>query len=71
MFITMQGNWTVSIKSQEASPQSQFIIGGAASGNGIHQGANGLSVSVSSSQPWYIAIQNKQGPNYARFLHPY
>ncbi len=65
MYITMQGNWTVKIKSQEASPKSQFIISGAASGNGTYHGANGLSVSVISSQPWTISIQNKQGANYA------
>ena len=58
MIISMQGNWEVTVKSKSASYQHRFIIQGAASGNGSHNGTTGTSVNVTGNQ-WSIAIQNK------------
>ena len=58
MIISMQGNWTVTVKSKSASYQQRFIVQGASSGNGVHPGTPGTSVYVTGSQ-WSIAIQNK------------
>ncbi len=58
MIISMQGNWEVAVKSKNASYQHRFIIQGAASGNGSHNGTTGTSINVTGDQ-WTIAIQNK------------
>ena len=38
MAITMQGNWTVSVKSKDAAFPQRFLISGAVSGNGTYDG---------------------------------
>ena len=58
MIISMQGNWEVTVKSKSASYQHRFIIQGATTGNGTHNGTAGTSVNVTGNQ-WTIAIQNK------------
>jgi len=56
----MQGNWTVTVKSKNASFPQHFIVNGATFGNGVHSGTVGTSVNVYGSQ-WTIAIQNNPG----------
>lgn len=64
MLISMQGNWTVSVKSKNASFPQRFVISGAASGNGVHPGLVGSpAVNVTGSQ-WTIAIQNNPGAGF-------
>lgn len=63
MIISMQGNWTVRVKSKSAAYSQQFIISGATSGNGVHAGTVGISVDVTGDQ-WTIAIQNNPGGGY-------
>ena len=41
MIISMQGNWTVRVKSKSAAYSQRFIISGATSGNGVHSGTPG------------------------------
>lgn len=63
MIISMQGNWTVRVKSKSAAYSQQFIISGAISGNGVHAGTVGTSVNVTGDQ-WTVAIQNNPGGGY-------
>ncbi len=63
MIITMQGNWTVSVKAKNATFSQRFIISGAITGNGTHSGTAGTTVNVTGSQ-WTIAIQNNPGSGY-------
>ena len=63
MIISMQGNWTVRVKSKSAAYSQRFIISGATSGNGVHSGTVGTSVNVTGDQ-WTIAIQNNPGAGY-------
>jgi len=63
MIISMQGNWTVSVKSKEAAFDQRFVISGATSGNGVHAGVPGTTVAVTGSQ-WSIAIQNNPGTGF-------
>jgi hypothetical protein len=63
MFISMQGDWTVRVKSKSAAYKQQFVIQGANSGNGTHSGTVGTSVDVTGDQ-WSIAIQNNPGSGY-------
>ncbi|MCW3089561.1 MAG: hypothetical protein JWP81_630, partial [Ferruginibacter sp.] len=64
MLITMQGNWTVSVKSKNASFPQRFIISGATTGNGTYTGATATpAVNVTGSQ-WTIAIQNNPGTGF-------
>ncbi len=58
MAITMQGSWTVSVKSKSATFDQRFIISGATSGNGTYPGTVGTSVFVTGSQ-WSINIQSQ------------
>jgi hypothetical protein len=63
MIITMQGNWTVAVKSKSAAFPHQFVIAGAVFGNGVYPGTTGTSVFVVGSQ-WTIAIQNNPGSGF-------
>jgi hypothetical protein len=63
MIISMQGNWTVKVKSKSAAYDQRFIVSGANSGNGTHAGVVGTSVNVTGDQ-WTIAIQNNPGSGY-------
>ena len=64
MLISMQGNWTVSVKTKNAAFTQQFVINGAVTGNGAHAGYVGApTVSVSGSQ-WTISIQNDPGTGW-------
>ena len=60
MAITMQGNWTVQVKSKAASFQQRFIIQGSSNGkDGVYAGAVSTSpVQVDGAQ-WTILIQHK------------
>ncbi|WP_160143941.1 hypothetical protein [Chryseolinea soli] len=63
MIISMQGNWTVSVKSKNASFPQRFVVLGASSGNGAHSGTPGTSVNVTGPQ-WSISIQNDPGTGW-------
>ena len=63
MIISMQGNWTVRVKSKEAAFPQRFVISGAASGNGTHAGTVGQTAAVTGTQ-WSIAIQNNPGTGF-------
>ncbi len=63
MIISMQGNWTVAVKSKSAAYSQRFVVQGAISGNGIHSGIPGTSVSVIGTQ-WSISIQNDPGTGW-------
>ncbi len=63
MIISMQGNWTVSVKSKSAAFDQRFVVSGATSGNGVHAGTPGTSVAVTGVQ-WSIAIQNNPGTGF-------
>jgi hypothetical protein len=59
----MQGNWNVTVKSKNAAWQQRFIIQGASSGNGVHQGTPGTTVNVTGVQ-WSIVIQHNPGTGW-------
>lgn len=62
MAITMQGSWTVAVKSKSAAFAQRFVISGADINNGPHAGAPGTSVFVTGAQ-WSINIQS-QAPGH-------
>jgi hypothetical protein len=63
MIISMQGEWTVSVKSKNAAFDQRFVINGATTGNGAHPGTPGTSVTVTGAQ-WSIAVQNNPGTGF-------
>src|SRR5258706_4194292 len=63
MIISMQGNWTVTVKSKSAAFPQRFVIQGAFINNGPHAGIPGTSVFVTGNQ-WSIAIQNNPGTGF-------
>lgn len=64
MIITMQGNWTVRVKSKNATFPQRFIIAGALFGNGTYSGVTTTpEVQVFGNQ-WTIAIQNDPGTGF-------
>jgi hypothetical protein len=64
MYITMQGNWTVAVKSKSAAFAQRFVISGASSGNGTYSGVVGaIPVHVTGSL-WTINIQNNPGSGF-------
>ncbi len=73
MFVTMQGNWTVTVKAKAATPAQHFTITGATVGNGTYNEPVGFSVPVVGSQ-WTIGFQNDPGTgmvsSFARIKYP-
>ena len=63
MIISMQGDWSVTVKLKAASFPQRFIVQGATTGNGIYSGAVGTSANVTGDQ-WSIAIQNDPGTGW-------
>ena len=63
MYVTMQGNWTVAVKSKNAAFPQQFVISGSDSADGSYTGVVGTSVNVSGAQ-WTITIQNDPGGGF-------
>jgi hypothetical protein len=63
MIISMQGNWTVAVKSKNASFPQRFVVQGALFGNGVHNGTPGNSVFVFGKQ-WSISIQHDPGTGW-------
>jgi hypothetical protein len=64
MAIPMQGSWTVSVKSKDASFAQRFIISGAASGNGTYVGQVSTSPVLVTGANWSIHIQNNPGSGF-------
>ncbi|MCB9006893.1 MAG: hypothetical protein H6656_05940 [Ardenticatenaceae bacterium] len=60
MAITMQGNWTVQVKSKAASFQQRFIIQGSSNGkDGVYNGVTSTSPVQVDGEQWTIQIQHK------------
>jgi len=58
MAITMQGSWTITVKSKNAAFAQRFVISGAAINNGPHNGTPGNTVFVTGAQ-WSVNIQSQ------------
>lgn len=59
MAITMQGAWTVTVKSKNADFAQQYVVAGASSSNnGAHPGTVGATQFVTGAQ-WSINIQSQ------------
>lgn len=63
MYITMQGDWTVAVKSKSAAFDQRFVISGSDTADGIYDGVVGTSVNVNGKQ-WTISIQNNPGGGF-------
>jgi len=63
MFIPMQGNWTVQVKSKNAAFPQRFVIQNAVLGNGTHLGNVGTSVFVVGTH-WTIVTQHDPGTGF-------
>ena len=65
MSIAMQGSWTVSVKSKESgSTPQQFIISGAATGNGIYAGAASTPPVHVTGTAWSIDVEHNPGSGF-------
>lgn len=64
MIISMQGNWTVSVKAKSASFPQRFIINGAITGNGPHVGNTSTPPVNVTGNLWSISIQNNPGTGF-------
>jgi len=62
MAITMQGAWTVAVKSKSAAFAQRFIISNAASGNGTYAGDVATPPVFVTGDHWSISIQNQPKP---------
>jgi hypothetical protein len=64
MAITMQGNWTVSVKTKNAAFAQRFIIAGATSGNGTYAGETSTPAVTVVGNFWTIRIQHNPGSGF-------
>lgn len=64
MLISMQGNWTISVKSKSASFPQKFIVLGAATGNGSYTGETTTAPIYVTGNQWSIAILNDPGTGF-------
>jgi hypothetical protein len=69
MAVSMQGTWTVSVKSKEAgSTPQRFIIAGAATGNGTYTGDTSTPHVHVTGVAWSIEVQHQVG---AAWVHSF
>lgn len=59
MAITMQGNWTVNVKSKSAAYQQRFVIQGSDSADGVYSGVVSTPPVIVTGAQWTISIQHK------------
>lgn len=64
MYITMQGSWTVAVKTKSAAFAQRFVISGATSGNGTYSGVVGAPPVHVTGSLWTINIQNNPGSGF-------
>ncbi len=64
MYISMQGNWSVQVKSKSAAFPQRFIISGAGTGNGTYDGVVSTPVVHVTGNSWTINIQNNPGTGF-------
>lgn len=64
MYITMQGDWTITVKSKSAAFPQQFVVSGGTSGNGPHPGTVGAAPVNVTGSSWSIDIQNNPGSGF-------
>ena len=63
MSVTMQGTWTVKVKSKSAVFPQRFVIAGADAGNGVYAGETTTPQVVVTGSQWTITVQhNPTGP---------
>lgn len=62
--ISMQGNWAVSVKSRSAAFPQRFVIAGAVSGNGAHDGQVSAPPIAVTGDNWTINIQSNPGSGF-------
>jgi hypothetical protein len=58
MTIGLQGTWSVSVKSKDASWAQRFVVDGADSGNGTYSGTTGTPAILVSGDQWGVSIEN-------------
>jgi hypothetical protein len=58
MAILMHGNWDISVAQKEAGRAQRFLVSGALSGNGAHEGVVGASVVQVRGSSWSLIIQS-------------
>ena len=58
MAITMQGSWTLRVKTNQSAFAQRFIVSGATTGNGTYDGIVGNAVFVTGSQ-WSLTVQHR------------
>ncbi len=61
MAILMQGSWNIQVTQKFAARDQRFIVSGAGSGNGIHQGVVGSPTVLVTGSSWSLQVQNKNG----------
>ncbi len=64
MAITMQGSWTVAVKSKSARRPQRFIVSGATSGNGVYEGKTSTPPVLVTGDAWAVTIQNNPGDGF-------
>lgn len=64
MPITMQGNWTITVKSKEAAFAQRFVVSGATTGNGTYAGDVGATPVNVTGRAWSITVQHNPGSGF-------
>ena len=58
MAISMQGTWTIRVKSKSAAFNQRFVVSGASAGNGVYTGVAGTEVNVEGTA-WSVKVEHK------------
>lgn len=76
MTIGLQGTWSVSVKSKDASWAQRFVIAGADSGDGTYTGSTSTPAVLTSGAQWGITVEHDPsgpaswGPSRMRIANP-
>ncbi|WP_299104043.1 hypothetical protein [uncultured Tenacibaculum sp.] len=64
MIVSMQGNWSIGVKTKQASYPQRFIVSGATTGNGAYDANTDMSPVIVKGDQWSISIEHNPGSGF-------
>lgn len=64
MIVSMQGDWSLTVKAKWADFPQRFVVSGANTGNGTYNATIGMPAVHVTGDQWSLAIQNDPGSGF-------
>ncbi|WP_428742754.1 hypothetical protein [Tenacibaculum sp.] len=64
MIVSMQGDWSIGVKTKQAAYPQRFVINGATEGNGIYNAVTNMNPIKVIGDQWTISIEHNPGNGF-------